>query len=90
MAISTVEKCIVCKRKTYGAILCSLDCFSKYSSNKSMYRRKKPIVEITSNRREKAIENLQEANRKRSKEHILTLATRQMSYWDHLRTHTSE
>lgn len=91
MASASTEMCLVCKRKTHGAVLCSLKCHSVYSSNKHKYKKRKIIIELEKTRREKAIENLKEANEARRKNAELARAThKDLTYWEHLRSRTSE
>jgi hypothetical protein len=37
---------IGCRKKTYGALCCSLECFELYGKNKKAYKNKKKIKEI--------------------------------------------
>ncbi len=49
---TSAENCLVCRKKTYGALFCSLKHNDFYNKNKSKFSRKKLIKEIKEERRD--------------------------------------
>lgn len=70
---TSTEQCLVCRKKTYGSIFCSLECHKTYESNKSKFKKRKLIIEIkeeTKSEREQYKESVEEfltKNNKKSK-----------------------
>lgn len=86
-----VENCIVCKRKTYGSVCCSLKHFQVYINNKSRFRKKKAVKEILESSTERRVEALKEANEMRAKNRIeASKAAKPKSFWQFQHDKSSE